>query len=162
MNKVPALIDVNASFGKSATGASEFPGIRDRLDFMDRLGIGTSLVWNTESRQNHALSSNQKLIDEIARTPTAHGRIIPALTISGLMQYERDGILTLKRQMIAGKTRALRFVNVFTSLTLCQLEPVIRGIARLKPFIIMRHGESNTQDILEFTAMFPGMTGVNP
>jgi hypothetical protein len=125
------------------------------MDFMDRLGISASVVWNTESRQNHALSSNQKLIDEIARTPKAKGRIIPALAISGLMQYERNGIRTLKRQMLDGETRALRFVNVFGRLTLCQLEPVIRGIAELKPFIIMRHEESNIQDILEFTAMFP-------
>ncbi len=73
MNKTPALIDVNAFFGKSATGDSEFPEIRDRLDFMDRLGIGISLVWNTESRQNHARPSNQKLITEIARTPKAGG-----------------------------------------------------------------------------------------
>jgi len=155
MHKVPVLIDVNAFFGKSATGASEFPEIRDRLDLMDRLGISASLAWNVESRQNHALSSNQKLIDEIARTPKARGRIIPALTVSGLMQYERNGIRTLERQMIAGKTRALRFVNAFTKLTLCQLEPVIRGIAGLKPCIITRHGESNIQDILEFTSMFP-------
>ena len=155
MNKAPVLMDVNASFGKSATGASEFPEIRDRLDFMDRLGISAALVWNTESRQNHALSSNQKLIAEIARTPKARGRIIPALTVSGLMQYERNGIRTLKRQMIAGETRALRFVNVFTRLTLGQLEPVIRGIAGLKLFIIMRHDESNIQDILEFTSRFP-------
>ena len=155
MNRTPALIDVNAFFGKSATGDSEFPGIRDRLDFMDRLGIGTSLVWNTASRQNHALSSNQELIAEIARTPKARGRIIPALAVSGLMPYERNGIRALKRQMIAGETRALRFVNVFKRLTLCQLAPVIRGIAGLKPCIIMRHDESNIQDILEFTALFP-------
>jgi len=76
-------------------------------------------------------------------------------SVSGLMQYERNGIRTLKRQMIAGETRALRFVSVFKRLTLCQLEPVIRGIAGLKPFIIMRHDESNIQDILEFTALFP-------
>jgi len=157
MNKAPVLIDVNASFGKIATGDSEFPGIRDRLDFMDRLGIGASLIWNMESRQNHALSSNQKMIDEIARTPRARGRIIPALTVSGLMHYERNGVLTLKRQLIAGETRALRFVNVFTRLTLCQMEPVIRGIAELKPFIIMRHDESNIQDILEFTSLFPAI-----
>ncbi len=155
MNTTPALIDVNAFVGKSATGASEFPEIRDRLAFMDRLGIGISLVWNTEARQNHALSSNQSLIDELARTPGAKGRILPALAVSGLMQYERDGIQTLKRQMVAGGTRALRFVNVFGRLTLGQLEPVIRGVASLKPFIIMRHDESTVEDILEFTAMFP-------
>jgi predicted TIM-barrel fold metal-dependent hydrolase len=122
---------------------------------MDRLGISTSLVWNTESRQNHSLSSNQNMLDEIARTPKTKGRIIPALAVSGLIQYERNGISTLKRQMISGETRALRFVSVFKRLTLCQLEPVIHGISGLKPFIIMRWDESSTQDILEFTSMFP-------
>ncbi len=155
MIECSSLIDVNAFFGKSATGDSEFPAIRDRLSFMDRLGISKSLVWNIESRQNHALSSNQKLIDEIAQTPKAKGRIIPVLTVSGLMQYERNGIQMLKRQMTTGETRCLRFVSVFKRLTLCQLEPVIREIAGLKPFIIMRHDESNIQDILEFTDMFP-------
>ena len=82
MNNAPVLIDINASFGKSATGDSEFPVIQDRLDFMDRIGISVSLAWNTESRQNHALSSNQKMIAEIARTPKAKGRIIPALAVS--------------------------------------------------------------------------------
>ncbi|MFA5204669.1 MAG: amidohydrolase family protein [Lentisphaeria bacterium] len=155
MNTTPVLIDVNAVVGNSATGASEFPEIGDRLAFMDRLGISRALAWNTEARQNHALSSNQSLIDDIARTPEAKGRIIPALAVSGLMQYERNGIQTLKRQMIAGGTRALRFANVFGRLTLGQLEPVIRGVASLKPFIIMRHDESKVEDILEFTALFP-------
>ena len=149
------FIDVNAFFGKSSTGISEFPTIQNRLDFMNRLGISLSLVWNTESIQNHALSSNQKLIDEIALIPEAKGRIIPALTVSGLMTYERNGIKELKHQMIEGKTRALRFVSVFKRLTLCQLEPVIREIAKLKPFIILRHDETSISDILDFTAMFP-------
>ena len=149
------FIDVNGSYGKSATGNSEFPEIRNRLQFMNRLGIGMSLVWNTESRQNHALSSNQKMIEEIERTPNAKGRIVPALSVSGLMTYERDGIKTLRQQMITGDTCALRFVNVFGRLTLCQLEPIIKGIADLKPFIVMRYDETNIQDILEFTSLFP-------
>jgi len=155
VKNVSVLMDVNAGVGRNATGVSEFPEVRDRLNFMDRLGIDAAVVWNTQSRQNHALSSNQELLDEIARTRQARGRMIPALAVSGLMHYERDGVRALKRQMIAGETRALRFVNVFSKLTLCQLEPVIRGIAGLKPFIVMRHDESGMQDILEFTALFP-------
>ena len=48
-------------------------------------------------------------------------------------------------------------MSVFKRLTLCQLEPVIHGISGLNPFIIMRWDESSTQDILEFTSMFPGI-----
>lgn len=152
-----AWIDVNGFYGKSATGDSEFPEVRDRLAFMDRLGISMSVVWNTASRQHHALSANQDMIDEIAKTPQAKGRIVPALAVSGLMHYEGGGIQMLKRQMIAGETRALRFVNVYKKLTLCQLEPVMQGIAGLKPFIILRHDETSVEDILEFTGLFPGI-----
>lgn len=156
MSRVPVLFDANGVFGKASTGGSEFPTIRARLDHMDRLGITRSLVWNEESRQDHALSSNQRLIDEIARTPGARGRVIPSLTVSGLMTYERDGIQALARQMKAGATRALRFVTrVPGRLTLCQLEPVIRAIQPLRPFILLRHDEAGVPDILEFSAVFP-------
>jgi predicted TIM-barrel fold metal-dependent hydrolase len=155
MNRLPALFDANAGFGKAATGAADCPTIRARLAHMDRLGIGRALVWNVESRQVQALSSNQRLLGELADTPGAAGRIIPALAVSGLLPYERDGIRQLRAQMRAGRTRALRFANVFGRLTLVQLEPVMRALADLRPFLVMRHDETNVPDLLEFTARFP-------
>ena len=155
MSKVPVLFDVNGSFGKKSTGQTDFPAIRDRLEHMNRLGINRSLVWNVESFQGHALSCNSRLIEEIQKTPGAEGRVIPALAVSALMCYEQDGVETLIRQMKSMGTRALRFTNVFSRLTLCQLEPVMRKIQRLKPFIVMRHDQASVPDILEFTAMFP-------
>ncbi len=155
---VPALFDVNASFGKPCAGEAEFPCIQDRLDTMDRLGISRALVWNTESLQNHALSSNQALIEEIRSTPGAAGRILPALTVSNLMTYERDGLASLVGQLKAMPCRALRFTNVMGRLTLMQLEPVMRQLRALKPVIILKHDQASVADILEFTAAFPGVS----
>lgn len=155
MTKVPVLFDANASFGKQCAGKAVFPTIRERLDFMDRLEISRALVWNVESLQDNALSCNQRLIDEIRKTPGAKDRIVPGLAVSGLMTYEREGIESLITQMKSMKVRSLRFTNVFGRLSLCQLEPVIRAIRSEKPFIVMRHDQGNVQDILEFTAMFP-------
>jgi predicted TIM-barrel fold metal-dependent hydrolase len=155
MSKVPVLFDVNGSFGKPAAGTPDFPTIASRLAFMDRLGIGRALVWNVEAVQNHALGSNRRLIEEIARTPGAAGRIVPALTVSGLMTYERDGVAALVRQMKTAGTRALRFTNVFGRLTLDQIEPIIRRIRPLRPFIVLRHDAAAVSDILDFAAAFP-------
>jgi len=155
MNKVPVLFDVNGSFGKGAAGEASFATIRDRLDFMDRFGISRSLVWNVESVQYHALSSNRRLCDEIHSTPSAPERIVPALSLSGLMTYERDGIAGLVEQMTGMHTRALRFTSVFGRLTLLQLEPVIRGIRHLRPFIVLRHDQATGPDVLEFSNLFP-------
>jgi uncharacterized protein len=155
MSKVPVLFDVNGVFGKPSAGGSEFPTLQSRLDHMNRLGISRSLVWNAESKQDHSLSTNRRLLGEIERTPGAGERLIPALTVSGLNTYERGGLAALPAQMKAGRTRALRFANVFGRLTLAQLEPVIRAIRPLKPVLILRHDETPVPDILDFTARFP-------
>jgi hypothetical protein len=154
MNKVPVLFDANGVIGKPSTGASEFPTVRARLDHMNRFGIARSLVWNVESTQNHAGASNDALLKQIQTTPGAAGRVIPALSVSGIMTYESCGIESLARQMKATGTRALRFVSVFKRLTLCQLEPVVRRIRKLKPFLVMRYDQAPVEDILEFTALF--------
>lgn len=149
------LFDVNGSFGRTSTGNVEFPTIQSRLDHMDRLGIDFSLVWNAEAKESNAAASNLKLLAELDCTPGTKGRIIPALAVSGLMTYEKDAVSNLKEQMRERKTRALHFVNVYGRMTLLQLEPVICEIRRLKPFLVMRHDETDTQDILDFARSFP-------
>ena len=157
MKPISAYFDVNASFGNPAGGVPEFPTCASRLAHMDRLGISRALVWNVEAGQHHSLSANRRLLDEMASTPGAQGRIVPELVVSGLIAYEQDGIRKLVDQMQEGNTRALRFVNVFGLLTLAQCEPVIRAVQHLNPFIVMNGGEADTQDILDFTAIFPEM-----
>lgn len=155
MPPLPVLFDVNASFGKPSSGNTDFPTLPDRLKDMDRLGISRALVWNVEATQNHALSSNQKVLDAIQRTPGARGRLYPALTVSNLMLYERDGLATFARQMQTFPCRALRFTTVFGRLNLMQMEPVIRSVRKLKPFIVLDQDQASPADILEFTAAFP-------
>lgn len=154
-NKVPVLFDVNGVFGREAAGANDCPTMAERLAHMNRLSISRALVWNVESTQNHALSANDHTLAAIAGTRGAEGRIYPALTVSGIMVYERNGIQMLKRQMAAGKTRALRFFNVFGRLSLSQIVPVIEAIRLLKPFIVLKHDATTPRDILAFTARFP-------
>ena len=74
MSQSVPLFDVNASVGKPCTGGTGFPTVRERLHAMDRLGISRALVWNEAAGQNHALTSNQALIEEIRGTPGAAGR----------------------------------------------------------------------------------------
>jgi predicted TIM-barrel fold metal-dependent hydrolase len=152
---ISAAFDVNASFGNPAGGVPPFPTVASRLAHMDRLGISRALVWNVEAGQHHSLSANRRLLDEVASTLGAPGRIVPALVVSGLIAYEKDGIRKLADQMREGRTRALRFVNVFGLLTLAQCEPVIRAVQTFKPFLLVGGDEASTPDILALTEMFP-------
>lgn len=158
MSAVPGLFDVNGGFGKPSSGGAEFPTIQDRLNDMDRLGVSRALVWNIESGQSNALSGNQALLDGIRKTPGAKGRIFPALSVSSIILYEGEGLATFVAQMKAMPCRALRFTNVLGLLTLMQLEPLMRHVRGLKPFIIMKYDQASAADILEFTAAFPDIT----
>ena len=149
------LFDANGSFGNPATSAPDCATAAVRLAHMDRLGIGRSLAWNVEATQSNPLAANRRLLDEIAHTPGAAGRLIPALAVSGLIAYERDGIERFAAQMKEGRTRALRFVNVGSRLTLAQCAPVVQAVRHLKPFILVKWGETPAADILEFAALFP-------
>ncbi len=157
MSTVPELFDVNGSFGRPSTGVSEYPQIRDRLAAMDRLGVSRSLVWNTESTQNHALTSNRKMLEEIRRTPGAEGRIFPALTLTSLIIYERNGLDALIAQFGSIPCRALRFADSLVRLSLMQMAPVVNRLRARKPFIILRHDQTTIADILEFTDTFPNI-----
>ena len=158
-SKVPVLFDVNGLFGREvAASSNDCPTMADRLAHMNRLGISRSLVWNVESTQNHALSANDHTLKAIAETPGAKDRIYSAMTVSGLMLYEEDGIKRLKQQMKEGNTRALRFVNLFGMMSLSQIVPVIEAIRPLKPFIVLKHDAAVPQDILAFVDQFPDVT----
>ena len=149
------LFDANGSFGNPATSAPDCATAAVRLAHMDRLGIARSLVWNVEATQSNPLAANRRLLDEIAHTPGAAGRLVPALVVSGLIPYEGGGIEGFAAQMKEGRTRALRFVNVGSRLTLGQCAPVVQAVRHLKPFILVKWGETPAADILEFAALFP-------
>ena len=155
---MPSLFDANGSFGRPAVGQGDCPTIADRLEHMDRLGIERSLVWNAEGELGSSLSSNRRLLDEIARTPGAPGRVIPAPIVSGLIAYERGGIKRLREQMSEGGTRALRFVSVYDLLKLMQCEPVIRAVGDLKPFVLLAGNKPDVRDLLDFTERFPDVS----
>jgi len=157
MSTIDALFDVNGIAGKPCQGKTDFPSVRDRLDEMDRLGVSRALLWDSGAVQNHALSSNRALLDEVARTPGAAGRIFPALTLSSLTLYESKGMKTLLEQFDAVPCRALRFANAMGRLTLMQCAPVVRRLLARKPFIILRHDQASAPDILEFTKTFPSV-----
>ena len=155
MSNVPVLFDVNGCFGKPSSGGADFPTMADRLAHMNRLGVSRALVWNVDSVQNNALAGNETLLAAIRQAPGAEGRIFPALAVSALTQYEKDGLRRLEAQLRAIPCRALRFVNTYGRLTLMQLEPVMRRIRSLRPFLVLKHDQASVADILEFTRTFP-------
>ncbi len=149
------LIDVNAYCGKAAAVVSDFPSLKDRLAFMDRLGIEQALVWNIEASKHHSLSANAALLAELKNTPDAKDRIIPALVVSDLVLYEKNGINTLKRQMEEGNTNALRFVNALNVSDIINIKPVLKELKKYKPFLILSFGTSTPAEIIAFCKELP-------
>ena len=150
------LFDVNAAVGKSCTGVPEFATVRERLAHMDRLGISRAVVWNTESRSDNVTQANAELRAELGRLPAAQRcRLIPAFTISPLLQYERDGVEKLRRNLTDQAPACLRFTPGLIAFKLSQLEPVIRALPASNPVLIMGQGDADARDVLAFTDLFP-------
>jgi hypothetical protein len=155
MGTTLVLLDSNGRFGCPSTGTPVYPAVADLLAQLNRLGVTRSVVWNVESRESNCLWSNHRLLEEIEKTPGAQGRLIPMLTISPTMLYERGALTDLKKSMKRHQTRALRFTRGLTSFTLRQIEPVIQEVKSFKPVLFIKHGETNDGDILDFAQTFP-------
>lgn len=151
------LLNANASFGNSSYGVPPFPTLRDVLAHMDRFGVARSVVWNIESRDSNCPWSNYRLLDQLARTPGASDRLIPALSVSPTMIYENRAVADLKKAMKQRGIRALRFTRGMSNFTLAQIEPIIRELRPLRPVLFLSNTETDGRDILDFTRSFPGV-----
>ncbi len=149
------LADMNGVVGRTTHGVCDFPLVADRLAHMDRLGISRALVWKAEASQHHALSSNQNLISEIESCAAATDRIVPGLVVSGNILYERAGLGMLEEQMRQGRTCGLRYVNALGTISLRQVEPVVRALSKHRPFLVLRNTEATAAEILDFSAALP-------
>jgi len=156
MTTLPPLFDTTKYFGVGSNERPDFPTAGSVLAHLDRLGIARALCWHVISRDQHPMRGNRMLLAEIAATPGAAGRLLPAFTIGPAMQYEPGAIGELKQTMMEHGARAVR---VFRSRwSLLQIEPVVRALLGLQPVVFVDAREGmNARDFLDFAEAFPSV-----
>ena len=154
MPTLPSLFDASKYFGAGSNEPADFPTAASLLEHLDRLGIDRALCWHVIGRDQEPMRGNHMLLDEIAATPGAAGRLVPAFVIAPTMQYEKLGVEGVRQLMIEHNVRALRVFRQRWSLL--QLEPVVRALLPQRPviFIDCREG-MDPREILDFTAALP-------
>lgn len=154
MSTLPPLFDATKFFGAGSSERPDYPTAASLLAHLDRLGIARALAWHVHARDLEPMTGNRALVAEIAATPGASGRLIPAFTIAPTMPYATGAMANLRRMMTEYGVRALRIFRERWTLTL--LEPVVRELADLHPvvFIDVREG-LDVREIAEFCAALP-------
>ncbi|MHB9129866.1 MAG: amidohydrolase family protein [Armatimonadota bacterium] len=156
MASLPTLFNANALVGFSAAARPDFPACADLLEHMDRLGIARSLTYHAAAKDFNQRWGNSKLLEDIASTPGARERIIPAFSIAATMLYERGTLDWLKDTMAEQGIRALRFPLTRGNWTLGEIEPVVEELLPLNPVLLLDFRDPIQKwDILDFAAHFP-------
>ena len=83
--KSPYYINVNGAYGLGAYKKPDYSSLKELIDDMDKLGIGQSVVYHNLARDLHPIHGNRYLMEDIAATPEAQGRVIPAFAVNPSM-----------------------------------------------------------------------------
>lgn len=154
------LWDANACVGRGPNAAAGYPRAADLLAQMNRLGVDRAVVWHAAAVMHHLPTVNATLLREIARTPGAKGRLLPALAVSPMLLYEPGAVDRLRALMTREGIRALRFPSARYGHTLRQLEPLLAQLRALKPVVFVQHNDPRPEDVLAVAGNLPEVSFV--
>ena len=83
--KSPYYINVNGSYGLGAYEKPDYCSLSELLSSMDRLGVWQVVTYHNLARDLHPVYGNRYLMEDIANTPGAKERVIPALAVNPSM-----------------------------------------------------------------------------
>ncbi len=156
MSATLSLFSANTRIGYSSAETPDFATCADLLTFMDRLGIDRALAWHVAARDLHPRWGNTRLLEEIAATPGAAGRIIPSLGVTPTLLHERGSLDWLRDTMDAHGIRAVRFAMNRGNWALSDLAPVIDAVLPQQPVLVIDQRDPLQKgDILDFAQSYP-------
>lgn len=155
---IKEFFNANGSFGYTAAARPEFPSASDLLLHMDRLGIHRSLVYHLQARDQNADEGNEALLKEIEACPGAKARLLPAFTVVPTMVYASGSMDNLVKAMAMSKVQALRAFPAAQHFRLWHLEPILEGVSRFNPVLLVNIREvGDARDVLQVADSFPRM-----
>ncbi|NLB42645.1 MAG: amidohydrolase family protein [Clostridiales bacterium] len=152
MTKIPFLFNVNGSLGCGNSSKPDYYNAAELIEHMDRLGVDRSLVWRIP------VGSNEELLNEIAATPGASDRLIPAYTTTVLSGYNSKDNSKITEAVSSGLVKALRVKLADWHYSLSMLEDMLREIEEYKPVLLFNCRESlDIRGLLDFAGKFPNV-----
>ena len=143
----PFYINVNGCYGQGPYARPDYAALQDLLDGMDRLGIGQAVVYHSNARDLHPVYGNSFLMDDIANTPGAFERIIPALAVNPSMlagSGEMESVISLLQDDRAGCIALFPVTNRYR---LLEIRPVLDRIRQYRPLILIDVTEMTSEDM---------------
>jgi predicted TIM-barrel fold metal-dependent hydrolase len=113
---------------------------------MDKVGVARSLVWHVESRDLNPTYGNRRLLREIAETPEAADRLVPALAVYPASIFEHGAMDSLRESLSEGGVRAIRLFPGILRFRLRQLQRALEEVRSFRPAIFWNVQDSTGTD----------------
>jgi hypothetical protein len=156
---LPPLLNADAAIGFHARFRPDYPGPRELLAHLDRLGISRSLVWHTQARDLHPAVGNRRLLEDLADAGPLAERLIPTFVLAPSLLGEPNALAFVLEALRVGRVRGVRLFPGQLRHNASMVEPVLRAVARYRPAVFL-----DATDGMDFHAVadrlapaFPGL-----
>jgi predicted TIM-barrel fold metal-dependent hydrolase len=153
---LPSFFDCNKYVGPGFPKNPDFPGLKDLLKHMDRLGIQRAVVWHTSALDIRPMQGNEELIRELGATGSKD-RIIPSFIIAPGMISEPQTMDRLHELVTIHGIHAFHFFQRKFGWSLKDIEPVVHALQPVKPVLFLDTFEvlgGSIEPVLEFSEKF--------
>ena len=151
--KSPYYINVNGCYGQGPYARPDYASLQEFLDSMDRLGIGQAVVFHTLARDLHPVYGNRYLMADIAATPGAAERVIPALAVNPSMLAgigEMESVISYLRNQEAGCIALFPVTNRYR---LLEIRPILDMVRAYRPLFLIDVTEMTSEDMEDLAAI---------
>ena len=141
--KSPFYINVNGAYGLGAYEKPDYCSLEELLKDMDRLGIGQVVTYHNLARDLHPVHGNRYLMKDIADTPGAKERVIPAFAVNPSMLCAEGEMESVEKYLASGEVSCLVLFPKTNRYCFAEIERVLERFRKYKPVVLVDVTELN-------------------
>ena len=149
----PYYCNINGKFGLGAYEKPDFPALSDLLKHMDRLGVWQTVAYHSNARDLHPVFGNRFLLEDIAKTPGAKERVIPAFAACPAMLVGKGEMDHLISHLADGSVGVVVIFPITNRFRMVEYRRVFDKIKAYKPVIMMDVTELTSDDMEDLAAV---------
>ena len=151
----PFYCNINGKFGMGAYEKPDFPELSDLLKHMDRLGIWQTVAYHSNARDLHPVFGNRFLLEDIAKTPGAKERVIPAFAANPAMLVGKGEMEHLEKHLADGSVGVVILFPITNRFRFVEYRRVFDRIKAYRPVVMMDVTEMTSEDLEDLAHIAP-------
>ena len=148
-------LNVNGKYGMGAYAQPDYPTLPDLLASMDRLGIWQTVAYHLNARDLHPVFGNNFLLEDIAKTPGAKERIIPAFCANPAMLVGKGEMEELEKCLKKGVGGCVIIFPKTNRFRMVEYRPIFESLRKYESVVLVDVTEMTDNDIEDLANLAP-------